>query len=778
MKKLAYLLILISQFSIFAWAQQVFVVHKIEIQGLQHLSPETVKSYLPIKLGQVLKPSKTEATLRALYKTGFFDQISLSKRGSTLVIHVTERPTIGQLKLSGNSVVPTDKLTAVMKTLDIIEGHFYNPAILEKIKQSLLNQYYQLGRYNARVDIQVTPMLRNRVAVKIIFSEGLVSKVRRISIIGNHVFPEKQLIKELDLSTTGLFTFVSQTDRYSEEKLESSLEKLRSYYMDKGYLRFEVKSAQAQVTPDRKSVFVTIVIDEGQPYFVKEGLLEGDFPIPRIELLNLITLKNGERFSRQKVVDIEKEMSTLLGGKGYMFSTISLLPEINDETHEVVVKFIVSAGKRTYVRHVTFSDNTRTNDLVLRREVEQMEGAPASTTRIEESKHRLKLLPFLKDVDLSINPVPGLEDQIDVDYKVKEDNAAQASFKLGYSQIYKLIIGAAVNQKNFLGTGNTVGVNIQHSKFEQFYGIEYTNPYYTEDGISRTFNFSVVRVDPGAASGVNSDYTTNQYDLGVIYTIPVGQEIGVFNRFIVGATYQQTLVKLVKSKGVHNPSGISKQVRSFIRKHGRHYQELDLRLGYSRNSLDKAFFPTKGTFQTLVFDAYAPLDSHSLDYYILSYNSKWYLPLGKEFIILTKGDLAYGNSFDGPRNYPFFRNFYAGGIDSVRGYLGNTLGPRDSTGKAYGGNILVYGSIGLIFPNMISDNVRTTAYFDAGNVFSSLDNRKFGRSSTNSGPIRYSIGLEVDILSPFGPIELSVAHPFRRHHDKKEMFQFALGANF
>ncbi len=301
-----------------------------------------------------LPPAKTAEVVRALYKTGFFDRISLSQQGSTLVINVVERPTIGQLKISGNSVIPTDKLTNVMRTLDVAEGRIYNPVELEKIKQSLLNQYYQLGRYNARVDVTVTPMTRNRVLVKIDISEGLVAKVRHISIIGNHVFDESTLIKNMDLSTSGLFSFITQSDRYSEEKLESSIEKLRNYYLDHGYLRFQIKSAQAQVTPDRKSVYITVVVSEGQPYTIENYELTGNFLVPREELVKRMAIKRGETFSRQKVLDSEKAITTFYGEKGYMFANVTLRPEINDTNHTVALIFDVKPGKRTYVRQVTF----------------------------------------------------------------------------------------------------------------------------------------------------------------------------------------------------------------------------------------------------------------------------------------------------------------------------------------------------------------------------------------------------------------------------------------
>ena len=772
MKKLAYLLILISQLFATVWADS-FVVRNIQVEGLQRTTPATVESYLPIKRGQTLQPAKTAAILRALYKTGFFDHISLSRSGDTLIIHVVERPTIGQLKMSGNSVIPTDKLTTVMKSLDIAEGRVYNPVMLDRIRQSLLNQYYQLGRYNARVTVDTSPMPRNRVAVEIHISEGVVAKVRSISIIGNHAFSESTLLDQMELTTSGIFTFVTQTDRYSEEKLEMSVEKIRSYYMDRGYIRFESRSAQAQMTPDRKSAYINIVIDEGSPYTVKRIEVEGNHVVSQSEVMSKGSLKPGDVFSRQKVIDSEKAITKLLGSQGYMFATISLRPQVNDKTHDVVLIFEVKPGKRAYVRHITFSENNRTNDEVLRREMLQWESAPASTSKLEDSKRRLTLLPFIRDVEMSVKPVPDSTDQIDVNYKVKEDNSATATFKIGYSQIDRVIIGLGFNQKNFFGTGSTLGVNLQRSKYEQFYGIDYMDPYYTADGISRTISVAASRVDPRGA-GVNNSYTTYEYDAGVLYGIPVGQEDTVINRIQAGMGYQNTLVHLI-------PGGISNQITSFVTSHGTHFQELDLKAGYTRDSRDKAIFATSGILQTLFFDAFAPLSSGSISYYSVNYHAKWYQPLYEQFILLSKADFGYGNGFHGTGDYPFFRNYYAGGIDSVRGYQGYTLGPRDSNGKPFGGNILADGSLGLIFPNFVSDNLRTSVFFDLGNVYSTLNNRGFGGSSSDSGPIRYSTGVEADWLTPFGPIQLSLAKALNRQKhpgDQIEAFQFAMGANF
>lgn len=774
MKKIICILFLISQFSFSAWAES-FVVRNIEFVGLQHISPATVESYLPIHRGQTLQTKNTASIVRALYRTGFFERITLSRRGNTLIVHLQERAIIGQLKIAGNSVIPTDKLNTVMKSLDIAEGRVYNPAMVEKIKQGLLNQYYQLGRYNARVTISVSPMSRNRVMVNIEISEGLIAKVERISIIGNHAFKESVLVKQLAVTTTGLFTFISQSDRYSEAKLEASVEKLRAFYLDYGYLNFEVVSAQASVSPDKKSVYITIVVKEGEPYTVTDFEVEGNFVYPKEEFVKRITIVPGEIFSRQKIMDSQKAINEFLGNNGYLFATVQLRPKVNEKNHTVMLVFEVVPGRRTYIRHITFSENMRTNDNVLRREVVQMEAAPASTVRLDESKHRLSLLPYIKDVEMSVQPV--LEsDQVDVNYKLKEDNSAQVSAKVGYSQAYGVLLGGGFNQKNFFGTGNSLGINFNRSKYEQFYSVDYTDPYFTEDGISQTISASIATTDPGSVAKLNNSYTTNEYDFGVIYSIPIGQEMGAFNRIIAGAIYQNTLILLNQSR----PQNISNQIKQFITRHGRRFQEIDLRLGYSRDSRDRAIFPTRGGMHSAFADIYSPIGHGSLSFYTLNYHGIWYQPLYNQFILLSRADLGYGNGFHGASEFPFFRNYYAGGIDSVRGYQTFTLGPLDSLGQAYGGNILLDASIGLIFPNYISDNLRTVAFFDAGNVYSAINNRTFGGLSTNSGPIRYSAGIEVDWLMPFGPIRLSLSKPInlRRPPDKDEPFQFALGANF
>ncbi len=774
MKKIILLFILIgSLLSLPVWADS-FVVNKIEIQGLQRISANTVYSYLPIRPGQTLTGAKTAAIIRTLYQTGFFESISLNRSGSTLIIDVVERPTIGKLKISGNSFIPTDKLTTVMKSMDIAEGHVYNRAMIDRIKQSLLNQYYELGRYNARVDVTTTPMARGRVMVNIDISEGLVAKIRHINIIGNHAFSESTLTKQLTVSTPGIFTFITQKDRYTPEKLEESLDNLRNYYLDHGYVRFQVKSSQVEITPDRKSIYLTITIDENVPYSVSGVDLTGNLILPRDKMYSLITVKPGQRFSRQKVVDSEKALSNALGDIGYASAIISIDPKIDDANKTVFITFNVKPGKRTYVRHIYFSNNSKTNDEVLRREIQQMESSVISTSKLEESKHRLSMLPYVKDVEMTVLPVQGEDDLVDVNYKVTEDNAATATFSVGYSQQYGIQFGVAFNQKNLLGTGKTLGFNATKNRYETYIGVNYTNPYYTPDGIQRSINLSLSKTNPGAAN-LSSSYTANQYDLNVIYDIPIGQEKDVFNRVQLGYGIEDTLLTLQNQ--------VSTQVQNFVNAHGRQFVQGDLISGISRDSRDKAIFPTRGSLDTLGFNVYAPLVG-GLTYYTASIGSKWYFPLNDSFIFTARGQVGYGNSFNGNTalNFPFFKNYYAGGFDTVRGFLGGSLGPKDSLQKPTGGNELATASIAMIFPNYISDNFRTSVFMDAGNVYNSFDNRPIG--GTASGPLRYSMGIEGDWLTMLGLIDVSLAKPINRQHgaghiaDDVEPFQFSLGANF
>jgi len=755
-----------------ATAMTPFKIKSISVQGLQRVSPETVKSYLPIATGDVLTTDETGDVIEALYQTGFFEDITLARRGKTLVIRVTERPTIGRLKISGNQSIPTDKLTSVMKSLGIAEGRVYDGVMLAKIQQSMLNQYYMLGRYNARVNVSVSPLAQNRIIVTIDISEGLVARVRRINIIGNQAFSRSTLLRHLDLGEAGIVSFFTRSDHFAQEAFQASMDELRNFYMDRGYLRFEIKSSQIAVTPDRKSIFVTIVINEGKPYQIKQVNVTGQTIIPAGTLLKKINIHPGDIFSRKAVVDADKEITDALGAQGYIFAVVTPKPVMNDETDTAILNFDVKSGRRVYVRHISFTDNARTNDRVLRRELLQMEGAPVSSERLEQSRMQINRLPFIRDVTTNLERVADTEDQVDVNYKVKEDVAAQANFNVSYGQVGGIGFGVGLNQKNFLGTGDTLGINLTRNRYEQVYSLDFTNPYYTPDGVSRSFGFSVVKFNPHGANLTNG-YSSDQFSLYVLYGIPAGQEQGITNRIQLGYGYEESDIRLSSET-----NSVSEQILSFVHHYGRRFRQLNLTGGYSRDSRDRGMFPTSGGLQTIGMNVYAPLDGQSLKYFLASYRGKWYFPIQSDFIATARGELGYGTSFDqGANGFPFFKNFYAGGMGSVRGFEGNTLGPNDSTGHPSGGNELLDGGLGLIFPNPMPEKLRTELFLDGGNVYNSWSNRKY--AGTSSGPLRFSAGLSVEWLSPIGAVNLSFAKALNpQTGDNTDFFQFQLGANF
>lgn len=753
-------------------AMDAFKIKSISIQGSQRISADTVRSYLPVKAGDVLTTDETGDVIETLYQTGFFENISLARRGKVLVVRVTERPTIGRLKISGNHAIPTERLTAVMKTLGIVEGRVYDSVVLARIHQGLLNQYYLLGRYNARVDLHVSNMSQNRIMVTIDISEGLIAKVRQINIIGNQAFDRSTVLRHFSLGEAGIVSFFTFSDRFSQDKFQAAMEKLRHFYMDRGYLRFAVKSSQVSVTPDRKSIYITLVLDEGKPYRIKDIHLIGETILPAKTLLKKMNIHAGDIFSRKAVIDAEKAITDALGAEGYIFATVTPRPVIDNHADTTTLNFDINPGRRVYVRYISFTNNARTNDRVLRRELSQMEAAPVSTELLEQSRVQLNRLPFIRDVETGLEPVAGVDDQVDVNYKIKEDGAAQANMNVSYGQVGGLGFGVGLNQKNFLGMGDTLGINLSRNRYQQTYSVDFSDPYYTPEGVSRSIGLSVVKFDPHGANLTNG-YSDDQYSLYALYGIPAGQEKGVTNRIQLGYGYEESAIRLSSET-----NSVSQQILSFVNRYGRRFRQLNFTGGYSRDSRDRSIFPTSGSFQTVGANVYLPVDGQSLKYFLMSYRGKWFFPLTHDFIATARGEIGYGSSFDqGANGYPFFKNFYAGGIGSVPGFEGNTLGPGDSTGHPSGGNELITGGIGLIVPNPMKDKLRTEFFLDGGNVYNTWNNRKYG--GTPSGPPRFSIGLGVEWLSPIGGINLSFAKGLNvQPGDTTDFFQFQLGANF
>lgn len=776
MKKLNYALLALSTCAIQAGYAAPFVVKHIQITGLQRVSQSTVMDYLPVKVGDTINDKNTGKIINTLYKTGFFQDIKLERQGDTLFIQVSERPTIGSIKITGNSSLPTDKLNEVLKQVGLSEGLVFDNAVFERVKQGLLNEYYNLGHYNARIDVSIVQQTRNRVDVKVDISEGRIAKIRQIEFIGNHVFKSSTLLKELTITTPGIFTFFTRKDQYTEDKLVSSLSALTKYYKDRGYVRFKVDSAQIQLTQDRNEVYVIIRVHEGEQYTYSGYKLIGNFPVPEEELRKLVTLKPGQVFSEQAAQNVNNAIAETLGNKGYAFANISPQTDINDKTKQVFVTFYVNPGKRVYVRKINITGNTKTADIVLRRVIKQPEGGVASTGQIKESSRQLRLYPFINDVNVNTIPVSGIDNQVDLNYKVTEGNAAQATAGVGYGT-NGFIFNAGFQQPNFMGSGNSVGFSFTGGQYAQIYSFNYYNPYFTESGIGRGYSLYYRKITPDNLG--LSNYTTTGIGGSLSYSIPFTENSSIQTGF----SYDNTVILLP------DPSITAQELSQFTDKYGKHFSTGLVNIGWNYLTYDRAIFPTKGLQQLISSTVGFPLGSNPLYYYKLNYSIKLYYPIYNDFIFTSRGGIGYGDGYASTTDgLPFFQNYYAGGIGSaaaVRGYETSTLGPKDSRNNPLGGNFMVAGGFGIVLPGWFArDSLRTTVFMDAGNVYNTKNNplqdqpTAYGQSK-HAGPIRLSTGVEVEWRSPIGPLVFSLAKPLNSQpEDRTEPFQFTISTGF
>ncbi|OGT07063.1 MAG: outer membrane protein assembly factor BamA [Gammaproteobacteria bacterium GWF2_41_13] len=740
-----------------------FVINHIRVDGLQGLSQETVLSYIPVKAGQQFNMQQSREIISALYKTNFFDDVQLSHDGTTLIVSVVQRPIIGQVTITGNSAISTKQFIDALKKLHFYEGDVFNPAVLEQVKDSLEGEYFSLGKYNAGVDIKTTSQPGHRVFVVVTISEGQAAKIKQIKIIGNNAFSETELLNQFKLTPAGLLTFYSHNDQYSREKLVADLEALRSYYMNRGYIKFNIETSQVSISPDRKQVYITIRITEGGQYTLSGYTFTGHSILTKDQLSQAVLLKKGQVFSRQDILEASKRISQLLGNKGYSNADVEAIPRIDDLHHTVFLNFNITPGARIYVRHITFSENYRTNDEVLRREVQQVEGGVLSTQKLEDSKRSLLLLPYISQANVTTQPVPGSRDQVDVNYKVAESPSAELQGGVGYSVLNKLMFNASVQQRNLFGTGNSLNLNFMYSRPSTELSVNYYNPYYTASGMGRTISAYTTHSNLEEANVAN--YVTNDYGLSVGYNWPVSLN----NSLQFGYGYENTILKL--------GNNASTELLHFVDRHHRNFNEFDLNGGWTYQGLDRYLFPTQGVLQTLNVMASAPAGGQTLEYYTLEDTVNFYHPLYHDFIGNIKLDLGYANGYGTyGGKLPFFKNYFAGGIGSVRGYEGNTIGPLDSNNNPLGGNIKMVGTQALIFPNPFGDTLRTSIFLDEGDVFSTpKENHQDG---IKLNELRYSTGVEIDWRSPIALLNFSLATPIReRNSDQSEYFQFNIGSS-
>ena len=749
-----------------------FRISDIRVEGLQRIAAGTVFNYLPVRVGDTTTDAVTASIIRTLYATGFFKDVRVERDGTVLVVWVRERPVVAEINISGNKSIDTKALKAGLKDIGLAEGRTFDRSLLDRIERELERQYYALGRYGIGIQSTVLPLQRNRVAVSIDITEGLTTRIKQINIIGNEDFEEQELLDLFKLSRTRWYSFYSKNNQYSKQLLSGDLETLRSFYLDRGYIKFEIKSTQVSISADKQDIYITVSIDEGDVYKVSDLKLAGEPSVPVKQLFPLIHMRRGDVFSRKVTIESAERISKKLGNEGYAFANVNTIPEIDEETKQVAVTFFVDPGKRAYVRRVNTKGNTRTRDEVLRREISQLEAAWFSSELVRESRERLQRLGYFEEVNVETPAVPGSADQVDVNLSVVEKDSGNLLVGIGYSQSQGIIFNTSISQSNFLGTGKKVSFAFNNSRSSRRYRLAYTNPYYTIDGISRGFDLSYRETDYEELNSI--DYLTDVGVAGMTFGLPITDT----SRAGFGIRYRYTKFT----------AGNSLLAQTFATDHGDQFNDFLLTTSYTNDSRDQAIFPTKGNFQSLRAEVSVP--GSDLQFFRLTYTHRRYIPLIRHFILSLDADLGYGNGFGSTKELPFFEHFFAGGPGSVRGWKENTLGPRETTldKNPAGGNIRMVGSIKVFAPapveGVFAKTLRLGAFFDFGNVWTTSNPKLAGQELVTPkgfslSDIRYSAGLSFTWLSPVGALSASIARPFNdKAEDKTQMFQFSVGQTF
>ncbi len=742
-----------------AIAIEPFEVKDIRIDGLQRTEPGTVFSYLPIKVGDTLTDDQSAVAIRALFATGFFADVKLRVEEGVLVVIVRERPSISSIEINGVKDIPKDQLRDNLKFVGLAEGRIFDKAALEKSENELKRAYVARGRYAVTVKTTVTELERNRVSVTFDVIEGEVSKIRQINIVGNQLIKEKELMGLMKLTTPTMWTWATSNDQYSKQKLSADLEVIRSFYLDSGYLEFSIESTQVSITSDKKDIYITLNISEGAKYKVSDIKLIGDEKIlSHDEMRKLIPIQVGDVFSRSLLTASQKNISDRLGDDGYAFANVSAVPELDKIKHEVAFTFVSDPGQRVYVRRINITGNTKTKDEVIRREFRQMEGAWFATKKIQKSKQRVDRLNYFSDVNLETPPVQSTKDQVDLNINVKEKPTGSFNVGAGISSSQGLVLSMGVTQSNLFGTGNVLSTQINTSKTNQVYSVSYTNPYYTDNGVSRGFDLYQRNLDTTSTS--ISPYKSFTTGGGVRFGVPIGEDETMF----YGLAVEQSTYELFPTSPI--------QFQNFVNTFGTTTNNVLGTVGWTRDTRDSAIYPTDGKLQRAFVEVALPVAD--LRYYKLTYQQQKFIPLSKSVSLLLNGEAGMASGY-GDKPLPFFKNFFAGGVGSVRGYDSNSLGPRDSFGAFLGGDKRVLGNIELLFPmpGNKDKSVRLSAFIDGGVVYGVPT-----EIPGSDGP-RFSTGIAFTWISPVGPLKMSYARPLANQDvDKLQRFQFTLGQIF
>ena len=761
--KLFFGFVLALSFSFPVWAMEKFLIQDIKVIGLQRISLGTTFNYLPVKVGEVIDNAKAKNIIRALYKTGFFEDIQLTREDNILKINIKERPSIAKIDVYGNEELGTEELNEVMAQIGLTEGRIFNRSLLDQIEQELNQQYLSLGKYGVKIKSKLTVIERNRVEISIDIDEGEIAKIKQINLIGAKSYDNEKLLDKFILTTPTMWTGITDSGKYSKQELLADLETLRSFYLDRGYIHFDINSTQVSITPDKRDVYVSINVNEGEKYTVSDVKLSGKFVVDEKTLRDLISVKVGDVFSRKNLVNSNNKISEHLGLSGYAFANVNAVPDINEDAHTVGLTFYVEPGNRVYVRRVNITGNTKTRDEVLRREVRQMEGGWLSPSLVERSKIRLQKLGYFETVNVKTPAVNGTTDQVDLNFDVTEGSTGNFTAGLGYGQTQGLLFNTSVTLNNFLGTGKRLSLELNNSKVNTVYRFSYTNPYYTAEGISR--GFSLHSRSTNADEANLADYSTNTYGVSVNYGFPISE----YNRASLSLGYERTDLTI-------NSTLAPQYFSDWVSDNGDEFDTITTSVGWSHDTRNRAVFPDKGYFSSISTKIATP--GGDLEYYKISVRQKWYMPITKTITLNLSADLGYGDAYgDTTTALPFYENYYAGGGRTVRGFQGNTLGPRDVlTNEPIGGNVKAVGHVEVFFPSPFgeetSNTFRLSTFYDVGNVFDS-------EGIITAEELRSSYGFSAIWLTPVGVLTFNWGWAINpKADDELEGFQFAIGAPF
>ncbi len=786
-----------------------FTVGDIRVEGLQRISEGTVFNYLPVNIGDRLDGQRVGEAMRALYATGFFRDIELRRDGNTLLVVVIERPSIAKFEIKGNKDIKTEDLQKSLRNVGLATGKIFDRSVLDEVKQYLTDQYFSRGKYAVRVDTKITDLPGNKVDIIVDIKEGKRARIRQINLVGNTAFKEKEILGGLELKTPNWLSWYKQDDRYSRESLQGDLEKLRSYYMDRGYANFQIESTQVAIAPEKDDMFITVNVNEGQVFKVSEVKLAGTMVVPEAELRKLLLIHPGDTFSRKLVTSSQEQMSYRLGADGYAFSKIDPVPTTDNDKKTVSLTYFIEPGNRVYVRHINFNNETAINDETLRREMRQLEGGWLTNSAVERSKERIQRLPYVEKVEFETKPVAGSSDLVDVDYDIKEGLPGQFGGGIGYSQAQKFSINLNFVHSNFMGSGERIAVEANAGRYSKSYTIAQTNPYTTVDGVARTTSFTYRDITQFVSA--SSVFGTKQMSLGQTYAYPITEyqvlQVGATankNALVTSQGYSaQQSVNWVKSNGKTfsdviadtNGDGFVNSLDSPYTVYGTDFYTYELSAGWSMDTRNRALFADRGMRNAVTLRYSLPLSD--VQYYAANYEFIKYIPLTKRWLLTDNASVDFASALGHTTALPPYLNYFAGGPDTVRSYRESRLGPRDNIGigNPYGGNLRVVNRLELLFPvpEKWKSAARISWFYDMGNVFQTGSSVKFlGVDDTT--PVTYhfsynqlkrSTGLAVQWLAPLGLFRFSYGIPLNAYSggpvqfgDQTERFQFSIGQSF